>query len=90
VVRPSPFHSDAVEPRPETNDTTSQVGIGEASGQFRERHHRTKCFLGTRDVAGMSVAVLQEFLEKHGEADLGGATVSRTPDHVFINFGFET
>jgi hypothetical protein len=44
----------------------------------------------THDVAGKSDAELQSFLAKHGEADLGGATVSRTPDHVFVNFGFET
>ena len=28
MVRPSPFHSDAVEPRLQTNDTTSEMSVG--------------------------------------------------------------
>jgi hypothetical protein len=43
----------------------------------------------SRYVGTMSDDALQTFLEEHGEAGLGGATVSRSPEFVFVNFGFE-
>lgn len=42
-----------------------------------------------RDAAAMSDGEIQRFLEQHGEADLGDVTVSRGPEFVFVNFGFQ-
>jgi hypothetical protein len=49
-------------------ESWSADGVRGKSGVFLARY-----------VGGMSDEELQGFLENHGEADLGGATVSRTP-----------
>jgi hypothetical protein len=51
--------------------------------------HGKSAVLLTRHVGSMSDDDLQGFLEQHGQADLGGVTVSRTSEFVFVNFGFE-